>query len=111
SAKSAFASYEQEASQFDDKILAGDVNGAKGVLSESDEEFNALMDEAGAWRDYNIKEADAALKQSRDTYGSARTLVIILLAVAGLLGAALAFFISRAITGGVGQMLKAANGI
>jgi methyl-accepting chemotaxis protein len=110
-AKSAFATYKQEASQFDDKILAGDVEGAKRVLNESDEEFNALMDEAGAWRDYNIKEADAALKQSRATYGSARTLVIILLVAAGLLGAALAFFISRAITGGVGQMLKAAEGI
>src|SRR5262249_32352480 len=103
-AKAAYTTFQREAAQIDDKILANDVAGAKGALTESDEEFDALMDDAGAWRDYNVKLADNALKHSGDTYASARTSVIVLLIVAGLLGAVLALFISRAITGGVGQM-------
>jgi methyl-accepting chemotaxis protein len=105
--KSAWQTYQEETTQFDERITAGDIPGAKKVLTESEKEFDALADGAGKWRDYNVKLAGVALKSSRDTYASARTTVITLLVVAALL----AFFIARAITGGVGQMLKAAQGI
>jgi methyl-accepting chemotaxis protein len=109
--KANWAAYQAVIADHRDKILAGDIEGAKTVLTDSEDKFNALMDAAGAWRDYNIKLADNAMEHSDATYGGARKVVIGLLAFAALLGGALAFLISRAITGGVGQMLKAANGI
>jgi methyl-accepting chemotaxis protein len=110
-AKARWAAYQAVISDHQDAILSGDVEGAKTVLTDSEDRFNALMDAAGAWRDYNIKLADRAMEHSDSTYAGARTVMIGLLIFAALLGAALAFFISRAITGGVSQMLKAANGI
>jgi len=109
--KANWASYKAVITDHQDKILAGDIEGAKSVLTDSEDKFNGLMDAAGAWRDYNIKLADHAMEHSDSTYSGARTVMIGLLIFASLLGGLLAFFISRAITGGVGQMLKAANGI
>jgi methyl-accepting chemotaxis protein len=45
------------------------------------------------------------------TAGSSRTTAIVLILIALLLGFGIAFVIARTITGGVGQMLRAANGI
>jgi methyl-accepting chemotaxis protein len=109
--KANWAGYKAVITAHQDKIMAGDIDGAKNVLTDSEDKFNGLMDAAGAWRDYNIKLADKAMEESDSVYMGARKLVIGLLAFAALLGGLLAFFISRAITGGVGQMLKAANGI
>src|SRR5690242_14790190 len=109
--KANWAGYQAVITAHQDKILAGDIAGAKTVLTDSEDKFNGLMDAAGAWRDYNIKLADQAMEHSDSTYSGARTVMIALLIFASLLGGLLAFIISRAITGGVGQMLKAANGI
>ena len=47
----------------------------------------------------------------RATYASGRTLAIVLLVAAIILGAALALWLARAISRGIGQMLTAADGI
>src|SRR5437763_15721734 len=59
----------------------------------------------------NVKLADQALSSARSTAGTASTIVIALLLTAAVLAAGLAFFIARAITAGVRQMLQAAEGI
>ena len=56
--KAQWAGYQAVITAHQDKILAGDIEGAKGVLTDSEDKFNALMDAAGAWRDYNVKLAD-----------------------------------------------------
>ncbi len=74
--KAQWAGYQAVITAHQDKILAGDIEGAKSVLTDSEDKFNGLMDAAGAWRDHNIKLADNAMEHSDSTYAGARTVMI-----------------------------------
>ncbi|HWT92550.1 MAG TPA: methyl-accepting chemotaxis protein [Solirubrobacteraceae bacterium] len=64
-----------------------------------------------AWGDVNDRHGHAVFQAAHDTYASARTLAIAIAVVAVLLAAGIAFLVARAITGGVGQVVRAAKGI
>jgi methyl-accepting chemotaxis protein len=57
------------------------------------------------------KLADGEVASAKSTKSSATTLIVVLLSIAILLAAAIAFFISRAIANGTGPMLRAATAI
>jgi methyl-accepting chemotaxis protein len=111
SSKADWAAYQQQTAGFAAAVRAGDIAKAKQILDASEDEFDQIAKGSNAWSDYNDKLASRALAEAHATYSSARTMVIALLLLATGIGCALAFFIARAITGGVGQMLRAANGI
>jgi methyl-accepting chemotaxis protein len=90
---------------------AGDADGARRALVDTQGGYDQLTKETQAWNAYGAALADHALADAEATYASAQHLVIVLLVGGALLAAAMAFAISRAITGGVGQMLRAAEGI
>ncbi|HWK25434.1 MAG TPA: methyl-accepting chemotaxis protein, partial [Solirubrobacter sp.] len=110
-AKADWAKYIAASATFPELIRNDRIDAAKQLLTRTQDPFNALNTSSQAWTDYNVKLGDAALKSAAETYGSARTIVLLLLVVAAALGAGLALLIARAITSGVGQMLKAAEGI
>ena len=84
---------------------------AKQTLDGQSALYTKLQNEIDKWAAVNQKVADGEVASAHSTQSSATTLIIALLAVAVLLGAAVAFMIARGITAGVGQMLRAALGI
>ena len=74
------------------------------VAAATAEEFTKLLEA-------KVQVADGEQKAIDDTVASSRTTSIVLILVALALGFGIAFWIARQITGGVGQMLKAARGI
>lgn len=73
--------------------------------------FKQVSDDATAWADYNRKLSDDFTRDAQDGASAATTLTVALLIGAMLLGAAIAFLLARAITGAVGQVLRAADGL
>jgi methyl-accepting chemotaxis protein len=73
--------------------------------------WNALKADVKTWDDYNVELAGEALASAKGTESSARKLTIIIALIALLAGAAAAWFIARSITFGVGQALRAAEGV
>jgi methyl-accepting chemotaxis protein len=59
----------------------------------------------------NDRVAKQLNREIGSTYSGARTLIVVLVLLAIAIGAALAFVIARGIVGGVGQVLRAAEGI
>jgi methyl-accepting chemotaxis protein len=96
---------------YPDAIRAGRLEAAKQILVVSQPKMDALNADAQAWLEYNSKLADAAVAEAASTYRTSRTVILILLALAALTGAALALAIARRFTSNATQMLRAADGI
>src|SRR5690349_3801373 len=109
--KSEWATYLRTTAQVDEDVRAGREAAASHELDAAGPAFDQLARDGHAWNAYNVKLADQALSSARSTSSRARTIVIALVLAAAALAAGLAFFIARAITGGVRQMLQAAEGI
>jgi methyl-accepting chemotaxis protein len=103
--------YVSESDGVETAVRAGDDAKARGLLERTEDEFSSLTDHTGAWNGYADTLAKAALDEAESTFHAGRTAVIVLLLVALALGAGLAVLIARVITSGVGQMLRAAEGI
>ena len=97
----AWTGFRDGLTEFDELIVKGQVEPAKALLTASQGQLDELNASSGAWRDYNGKLSDAAVAEAAATFRSARTIVIGLLIVAGVLGVVLAFLIARSITRGV----------
>ncbi len=110
-ARAAWQKYVRESGGVAEAASAGDVERARGLLVKTEDEFTGLTDEVATWNAYSKTLAADALDEAEATFRSGRTLVIVFLLVAGLMATGLGFLISRLITSGVGQMLRAANGI
>jgi methyl-accepting chemotaxis protein len=110
-AQTAWKKYLSESDGVAEAAKTGDVERARGLLVKTENEFNGLTGEVATWNAYSKKLAAEALDEAEATFHSGRTLVIVFLLVAGLMATGLGFLIARLITGGVGQMLRAANGI
>ncbi|MEO5686434.1 MAG: methyl-accepting chemotaxis protein [Burkholderiaceae bacterium] len=78
---------------------------------ESKASFDALAAAISRDVDFQSKGADAAYKQSQDTYSSARLAVVGLLATAVLVGALLAFGITRSIVRPLANAVKVAEAV
>ena len=92
-------------------------NGSSGdprspsVDGSAKEIYASLIAASDEWIEHNTRLADAKLKSSQAAFTSSKSLLIALLALATMTGLAIAFFIARGITRGVGQMLVASRGI
>ena len=78
---------------------------------ESKASFDALFAAINRDVDYQSKGADTAYKASQDTYSSARIAVVALLAAAVLLGALMAFIITRSIVRPLESAVKVAEAV
>jgi methyl-accepting chemotaxis protein len=92
---------------------AHDEQAAFAVINEGtvNDAWDALKADLAAWEKLNVDGAKADEATAASSYSSARALTLVLIALAILVAAAIAFFVSRVITRGVGQALRAARGI
>jgi methyl-accepting chemotaxis protein len=101
-----------------DKSLAIDFSGADAhdkavALYESDSKasFDALSAAVGRDVEFQSKGADIAYNASQDTYSSARLAIVGLLTFAVLLGALMAFIITRSIVRPLERAVKVAEAV
>ena len=94
-------------------IARGDDAAAAAALTgpEAADAFSAIGYGTQAALDYQQGLARDEVRRSTDSVSETRTLVIVLLAAAALVALALALWLSRAIVGGVRQLVRAARGI
>jgi methyl-accepting chemotaxis protein len=109
--KGEWAAYVRQTKPFEALSVAGKTAEANRVLDAPAALYASMQTTADGWLAINQKAADAQLASAKSTKSSATTMIVALLAIAILLAAAIAFFISRAIANGTGQMLRAANAI
>jgi methyl-accepting chemotaxis protein len=84
---------------------------AQQRIGEGKEEFDAFRETAAAIQADTEKFVNDAVAAQNATYERNRTILIILGIVGFIVGAGIVVALSRAITGGVTQMLRAAEGI
>jgi methyl-accepting chemotaxis protein len=106
-----WSAYLRKTAGFAAAVDAGQTKVSESIIGNSTAQFDVMNADASAWNAYNFKLADGALSAASATSSTARMIVIALLAIAIVIGAALAFGIARSITGGVRKMLRAAEGI
>ena len=94
-------------------IARGDVAAAAAAFTGPDaaDAFSAIGYGTQAALDYQQRLARDKVEQSTDSVSATRTLVVVLLAAVALVAMALALWLSRAIVGGVRQLVRAARGI
>jgi methyl-accepting chemotaxis protein len=83
-----------------------DVRGQAAVMDRTEPEFGVLQTTLEAWSAWNSKLAAATVKSNDATYASARTLGIIMLVIAVLIGSAIAFVLSRSIKRNIDVILE-----
>ena len=84
---------------------------AKAVLDGALGVYGKVQQDLKAWSALNNRLALKEIASANSTRSTATTLILVLLAIAAVVAAAIAFLISRAISGGASQMLRAADGI
>jgi methyl-accepting chemotaxis protein len=92
---------------------AHDEAGAFAVLDAGavNDAWDGLKADLESWTKLNVDGAKADERHAASAYASARTLTLVLIALAILVAAGIAFVVSRALTRGVRQALVAAQGI
>ncbi|HWT94722.1 MAG TPA: methyl-accepting chemotaxis protein [Solirubrobacteraceae bacterium] len=92
-------------------VQSGDVSRSRRAYAASKGRSTKLQDTLSGWADLNDKLGDASYADAQATASSARktTLAIVLFAV--LVASAIAFVLSRYLSAGIGQLLRAARGI
>ena len=93
------------------KLLAeGRKNEARDLLlGKVRSEQRTYFDAVGKLVDYEDQLMEEAGKKAHDDYMAARTLMIILSIIAGVLGAGIAFWVTRSITGPINEAVSVAN--
>jgi methyl-accepting chemotaxis protein len=84
---------------------------AKSILDAAQPPYDQMQATIDRWATYNNGVAAAAVASGKSTQSNARLITILLIVLAVLVGGAIAFFISRAITSGVRQLRDASEGI
>ena len=90
---------------------AGDREAALEILNSQNQEYQHARDTLDSFVAFNIKITDGDVADAASTYSGARTQMLIVAFVSLLIAAGIAFLLARQITTGVGQMLRAAEGI
>lgn len=102
-----WAEYVEHTSNFVELSRGADHEAAEAhLLGENYAIYNKLMTEAVKWSELNEKFAAHALDEARGTAADARKITLVLLAVALLIGATVAFFVVRGIRSGVTAVLE-----
>jgi methyl-accepting chemotaxis protein len=104
-ARSAWQAYEAATERTPSLIAAKDTTGAVGVLQKADAELTTLRRDVQSWGDLNDALGDTANADADSTFSSSRAITLILLAVAILVAAINAFFLTRSISLGVRAVL------
>jgi methyl-accepting chemotaxis protein len=103
--KSAWAAYKAQTANVQVVGRSGVNTASLAVVRNSMGVYNSLQTTVDKWRQDNIRWANDHLKSNDSTYGSARTIGIVLLAIAVLLGLGIAFLVSRSIKRAVDVVL------
>jgi methyl-accepting chemotaxis protein len=111
SARSLWRQYHAGTAGVSAMTLRGDNGRALATMMAQKAVFDRFSAGLKSWTDYNVALGATDAKAASSTYSSARTLVLVIAALALLFGAALAFLLARSIVSGVRQMLHAADGI
>ena len=95
--KSAWAAYKAQTANVQAVGRSG-VNAASlAAVRNSTGVYNSLQAAVDKWRKDNLAWADQKVKSNASTYSSAKTIGIVLLAIAVMLGLGIAFVVSRSI--------------
>jgi methyl-accepting chemotaxis protein len=81
------------------------------VLNSQNQEYQAVGAYMADFLAFNMRLVEGDVKDAEDGYHGARNQLLIVALISLLLAAAVALFLSRQITGGVNQMMRAAEGI
>jgi methyl-accepting chemotaxis protein len=84
---------------------------ALGALDAALPRYTAMQSAIDRWAADSTRDANATLAAATAKAGSAHTLIVVFSLIALALGAALAYLIARAVTSGVGQMMRASRGV
>ena len=104
-AKTWWANYRQSSSG---AVTFGNAFALDGNAKEI---YTSLIAASDEWIAHNTRLADAKVKSSQAAFASSKSLLVALLVLATRAGLAIALFIARGITRGIGQMLVASRGI
>ena len=80
-------------------------------VGASERSFDALANTLGTLSDFNRASADKAVAAVRDTYDTARTVMLVLISLTTAIAAALAWWITGLITRPIGQAVQVAQGV
>jgi methyl-accepting chemotaxis protein len=108
-----FADYVSKSAGFRrlaDQVLTAEA-GAQLGSGAGDEAYTKLKDTIADWSDYKVKGADAAAHEAASQSASGKRLILGVLGAAILIAAAIALFLARVITRGVGEVGRAAKAI
>jgi methyl-accepting chemotaxis protein len=103
--RSAWQAYEASTERTPALIAAKDTTGAVAVLQRADAELTTLRRSIQSWGDLNDALGDAANADADSTFSSSRAITLILLAVAIIVAAIIAFVLTRSISLGVSAVL------
>jgi methyl-accepting chemotaxis protein len=109
--KKEVATYLEKTAPFFALAEADRHDAALEVLNSQNQEYQDARATLGDSLAFNVEIADADVAEAASAYSGARTQLLIVAGVSLLLAAGIAFLLARQITGGVGQMLRAAEGI
>ncbi len=110
-ARSLWATYKAKTSDVTALTLAGDDEGALKIMVDQKPLFERFSATRTQWATLNEKAAATDAAAASQAASRARTLTLILAALAVLIGSAVALLLARAITRGVNQIRDAAQGI
>ena len=106
-ARNAYSAYTNEVTRLG--LLNKNVEATAVLLGERQKSQDAYFAALKSLVDYQAKSMEEAGKKAADNYEFARTLLIGLAVGAALLGAAIAFFVTRSITRPLGTAVQVAN--
>ncbi len=112
-AQAAWTDYDQAVAQLEPLATSGKMDEAIALffspaVSGANDKSQELL---GAWRAYNVDLSAQHRTEAHDSYSSARTLMLIVAAIALIAGIVIAVFLSRSIVNRVQKMAAAADGI
>ncbi|HWT93782.1 MAG TPA: methyl-accepting chemotaxis protein [Solirubrobacteraceae bacterium] len=110
-AKKAWTDYKAISADFVAAIKTGDQKGIAASAGKSQQAFEPLAVQLAEWAAVNQKSGLSRASEISDTQSSSRTGILLLGAVAIVLGIAIALLLSKLIVGGIANVLKAAKGI
>jgi methyl-accepting chemotaxis protein len=110
--RKSWAAYETASQPFLARSRQGDDAAATQILDgDARNELDAFLAGADDWKDDNLGAAAEDVASADDTYGGARTTLLVVIGLALAIGLGLALLMARYLVGGIQQMKTAAEGI
>jgi methyl-accepting chemotaxis protein len=111
-ARASWTAYVEHTPAFAAAVRAGNHTQADALLGGSTRaDYEQLSSDLTKWSDASRTAAQGSAAKAKSSYTSALDLTLVLIALGLVIGAAVAWFVSRLIVSGVTQMRNAANAI